>query len=76
MTNTDTQAYDVASFCRAYGVSRSFVYLEIKAGRLNPFKAGRRTLISRDAADAWRRTLEETTRQARERSISGVKERP
>lgn len=66
MRNTDIEAYDVASFCRAYGVSRSFVYLEIKAGRLLPFKAGRRTLISRQAADCWRRELENQTRLARE----------
>lgn len=68
MTSPDIQAYDVASFCRAYGVSRSFAYLEIKAGRLQPFKAGRRTLISRDAADGWRRSLEDATRQSRDGS--------
>lgn len=55
----DIQAYDIKSFCKAYSVSRSFVYLEIKAGRLKPFKAGRRTLISRQAAERWQRTLQE-----------------
>ncbi|MDX2277211.1 MAG: hypothetical protein NW206_17330 [Hyphomonadaceae bacterium] len=64
-STTDIQAYDVASFCRAYGVSRSFAYLEIKAGRLAIFKAGRRTLIARDAADAWRRACEAATQAAR-----------
>jgi len=62
---TEIQAYDIPSFCRAYGISRSYVYLEIKVGRLKPFKAGRRTLISRDAAEAWVRTLEEATDLAR-----------
>jgi len=57
----DIQAYDIRSFCRAYSISRSYVYLEIKAGRLKPFKAGRRTLISREAAIAWRRALEQVS---------------
>ena len=47
------QAYDVRSFCTAYGISRSFAYVEIKAGRLKTLKAGRRTLIPRQAADDW-----------------------
>ena len=54
----EPQVYDIASFCKAYSISRSFAYLEIKAGRLKPFKAGRKTLISREAAEAWRRLLE------------------
>jgi len=54
-THIEPQAYDLASFCKAYCISRSFAYLEIKAGRLKPFKAGRKTLISREAAEAWRR---------------------
>ncbi|MGD8327677.1 MAG: hypothetical protein PVF65_12250 [Sphingomonadales bacterium] len=54
----DTQAYDIRSFCRAYNISRSYTYLKIKAGRLKIFKAGRRTLISREAAENWRRLLE------------------
>lgn len=57
-THIEPQAYDLASFCKAYSISRSFAYLEIKAGRLKPFKAGRKTLISREAAEAWRRGLE------------------
>ena len=54
----EKQAYDIRAFCAAHCVSRSFAYLEIKAGRLRPFKAGRRTLISREAAETWRQTLE------------------
>lgn len=54
----EPRAYDLASFCKAYSISRSYAYLEIKAGRLKPFKAGRKTLISREAAEAWRRCLE------------------
>ena len=57
--HVEPQVYDLASFCKAYSISRSFAYLEIKAGRLKSFKAGRKTLISREAAEAWRRELEE-----------------
>jgi len=59
--DVEIQAYDVRSFCKAYSVSRSFAYLEIKAGRLKTFKAGRRTLISRQAAEGWRLILEQRT---------------
>jgi hypothetical protein len=59
ITDVEIQAYDIKSFCRAHGISRSFAYLEIQAGRLKRFKAGRRTLISREAAEAWRRSLEQ-----------------
>jgi hypothetical protein len=59
--SAEPQVYDIPSFCRAYSISRSFAYLEIKSGRLKPFKAGRRTLISREAADSWRRALEAAT---------------
>ena len=58
LAHIETQAYDIQSFCKAHSISRSFVYLEIKAGRLKPCKAGRRTLISREAAEAWLQTLE------------------
>ena len=58
---SEIQAYDIKSFCKAYSISRSYVYLEIKAGRLKIFKAGTRTLISRDAAENWRRAREEET---------------
>jgi hypothetical protein len=54
----DVQAYDVQSFAKAYGISRAQVYVEIKFGRLRIFKVGRRTLISREAAEAWQRGLE------------------
>jgi len=57
----ETQAYDIPAFCRAYSISRSFAYLEIRSGRLKPFKAGRRTLISREAAESWRNALEAAT---------------
>jgi len=66
-TDVEIQAYAIKSFCRAYGISRSFAYLEIKAGRLKLFKAGRRTLISREAAEDWRHALEQGTQRKEER---------
>lgn len=59
---SDVQAYDIPSFVLAYKISRAQVYKEINAGRLRIFKVGRRTLISREAADAWRRSLETEVR--------------
>lgn len=47
------EAYDIKSFCKAFNVSRSFAYEEIKAGRLKMVKLGRRTLIPRAYALDW-----------------------
>ncbi len=62
---SDQDAYDVPGFARAHSISRSQTYEEIKAGRLRILKVGRRTLISREAALAWRRSHEEATLQCR-----------
>ena len=43
----------IPEFCQSVGLSRSAVYLEIKAGRLRPRKCGRRTLIPIDEAHRW-----------------------
>lgn len=52
-------AYDVASFCRAHCISRAHLYKLLKDGR-GPkiMKVGRRTLISAEAARAWREAME------------------
>ena len=46
-------------FCETYGVGRTKVYAEIKAGRLRVKKAGRRTIIGDEAAEEWWRSLPE-----------------
>jgi hypothetical protein len=57
-------AYDIESFCHAHHVGRTFVYSEIRAGRLVARRAGRkRTLITREAAAAWREALPIINRQ-------------
>ncbi|CDX45292.1 hypothetical protein MPLSOD_90064 [Mesorhizobium sp. SOD10] len=57
ITRPEYACYTIKDFCRAYGVSRSLVYKEMAAGRLTARKAGRRTLILKEVADDWLRTL-------------------
>ncbi len=52
-------AYNIPAFCRAFSLSRSSVYHEIKTGRLRRVKVGSRTLISYEAARDWLRILEQ-----------------
>ena len=50
-------AYSIDDVTRLTGVGRSFVYEEIKAGRLVVKKAGRRTLICVADLNAWLASL-------------------
>jgi excisionase family DNA binding protein len=50
--------YSIPEFVETYGVSRSATYREIRDGRLNAVKVGRRTMIRATDADAWLRQLE------------------
>lgn len=58
-------SYSVTSFAELNDVSRSYVFDQIRAGSLKSFKAGRRTLISAEAAAAWRGRLERETAEKR-----------
>lgn len=51
------QAYTVASFCRAYGIGRTMFYAEVKSGRIEVRKLGKRTLVLRDVAEQWAHSL-------------------
>ncbi len=54
-----TATYSVADFCREHGISRGLFYRLLREGRgPRVIKAGRRTLISREAAEDWRRRME------------------
>lgn len=53
----DRNAFTIKQFCDSYGVSRSFVYLQINANRLNVRRAGKRVLILRQDAEAWAAAL-------------------
>jgi predicted DNA-binding transcriptional regulator AlpA len=52
-------AYSIIEFCQRHGLSRSGFYNAVKAGE-GPvlMKIGNRTLISREAAERWRRDRE------------------
>ena len=52
------QAFSVEEFARSHGISRSTAYLQIKMGRLRVAKVGRRTLVTVEAAAAWRRLID------------------
>jgi len=53
------RAFSVTEFCRGYDMGRTKTYQEIAAGRLRAVKVGRRTLITRDDAEAWLAALPE-----------------
>ena len=49
----DGGAYSVKQFCGRYAVGVTFVYAQIKAGKLRARKASGRTLILKSDARAW-----------------------
>lgn len=52
-------AYSPAQFCDQHGIARTTFYALLKEGRgPRTFKVGRRTLISVEAATAWRARME------------------
>ncbi len=53
------QAYGIAEFAASHGLSKAHVYNLIREG-LGPrlMRAGRRTLVSAEAAADWRRRME------------------
>ena len=53
------EAFSVEQFCRSHSISRSLFYLLENQG-IGPktFKAGRRTLIGKEAAAEWRQRME------------------
>jgi len=58
----DSQAYSIPQFCSAHSISRALFYLLLKDGRAPAvMKVGRRTLISAEAAAAWRKRMESDT---------------
>jgi hypothetical protein len=59
-TKTNKAAQSIAEFCVSHGISRAMFYKILSQG-LGPrvMKIGTRTLISEEAAAAWRRQCEE-----------------
>ena len=58
---TPAPVYTVPEFLEAHRISRTFFYSEVGAGRLRLMKAGRRTLITQEAAAEWRALCEQRT---------------
>ena len=51
--------YDVDGFCREHGISKAFFYVLLRNGKgPRVTKLGRRSLISVEAAAAWRAQME------------------
>jgi len=61
----DKDAFSIFEFCLRHGISRSAFYNAIKAGQ-GPrlMKVGARVMISREAAEQWRREREQDTATA------------
>ncbi len=57
-------AYSIADLAQIAGVSRSYLYQEIKSGRLAVRKAGRRSVVLHDSAQGWLESLPTDVRQA------------
>ena len=54
-----TETYDIPSFCKAYGIGRSTLYrLWNEDNGPAVMRVGRRRIISREAADEWRKRVE------------------
>ena len=53
----DLVKYAVDEAAERMGISRSKLYDEINAGRLEHIKEGRRTFITEEAVQSWERTL-------------------
>jgi excisionase family DNA binding protein len=47
-------AYTVDDFCAEFGIGKSKLYEEIRAGRLKAYKVGNRTMIAGEDGLAWR----------------------
>lgn len=54
-------AFNVAEFCAAFRIGKGTFYKLLKEGK-GPklLKVGRRTLVSLEAAEAWRKKMEGT----------------
>ena len=57
MENPIRRALSVDEATKAADVGRTFIFQEIRKGRIRARKAGRRTIIIIDALDAWLKAL-------------------
>ena len=52
------RAFSIIEFAKRWGISRSKVYLEIRAGRLRIAHIGSRSLITVESEDDYRRLID------------------
>ena len=58
------EAFTVASFCKAHGISKGMFYVLLEDGSAPAtMLVGRRRLISREAAEKWRERMTKITSQ-------------
>jgi excisionase family DNA binding protein len=53
----ERDAFSVREIAERYGLHRDTIYQEINDGKLDALKVRGRTIITRDAVDAWRNSL-------------------
>lgn len=70
MGNGETLAYDVGAAAKAIGIGKTLLFEEIKAGRLQAKKLGRRTLILARDLRAYAENLPER------QPVGATKKRP
>jgi hypothetical protein len=63
--NGGPRAFGVGEFCRRYGVGRTTAYAEMRAGRLQRRKVGKRGLIAADDAEDWLAGLKDDKSEGR-----------
>lgn len=49
----EKMAYRPREFCKAFGIRKSKLYLELKTKRLKSIKVGKARLITKQAAEQW-----------------------
>lgn len=56
VSTTHRKVYGITNVVETTSMCRSFIYQEIKAGRLKVFKIGKRTLIANEDLENWLNT--------------------
>lgn len=71
--DTTKDAYTIGEFCERHGISRSFYFKTQNVG-LGPLvmHLGNRVMISREAAEAWRRERERAGAPANQQPAATV----
>lgn len=64
-SNTQRDAYSIDSFCEAHSISRASYYrLKAEGKAPREIHIGRKPIITREAAEDWRRSMESASQGA------------